>query len=154
MSARARDGGPLFWTATVAGWVVIGYGLVGLVDERHRTAPASLGRWFVGGVLVHDLVWAPLALVAGAVIARLPGPWRGAAVWATFSSAVLVLVGWPFVRGYGRDPANPSLLPRDYRAGLLAYLAVTWVLAAGAALVVSQVRHRRRRSGGGSGPDR
>ncbi|HLM63340.1 MAG TPA: hypothetical protein VK306_03495 [Acidimicrobiales bacterium] len=36
----------------------------------------------------------------------------------------------PFVRGYGRNAGVPSLLPRNYATGLLAALALTWLLAA------------------------
>ena len=138
-----RDGGRLFWVASAAGWAVIGYGVWGLLDERQRTAPASLGRWFAGGVLLHDLVWVPLALAGGTAIARVvPVPWRRPVAWAAATSAVLALVAWPLVRGYGRDPRNPSLLPRDYLAGLLVYLAVTWLLAAVWATVATR-RQRR-----------
>jgi hypothetical protein len=52
-----------------------------------------------------------------------------------------VAVGWPLVRGFGDDPANPSLFPRNYGAGLLAALAVVWLAVAAAGLLT---RRRRR----------
>jgi hypothetical protein len=56
------------------------------------------------------------------------------------------VVAWPFVRGYGRQPGNPSLLPRNYAAGLAAYLAAIWTVAlaiVGIGLAVRAVRRSR-----------
>ncbi len=61
------------------------------------------------------------------------------------TTATLTLVAWRFVRGYGRDPANPSLLPRGYGAGLVAAVGVVWVTVAGWALAAT-IRDRARRS--------
>jgi hypothetical protein len=58
------------------------------------------------------------------------------------AGAVLAAVAWPMVRGYGTDPADPSLLPRDYGAGLLAALGVVW-----ATVLVVALALRRRRTG-------
>jgi hypothetical protein len=51
-------------------------------------------------------------------------------------------VAWPEIAGYGEDPTNPSLLPRDEAAGLLACVAVVW-LAVGLVLVRAFRRHRQ-----------
>ena len=62
------------------------------------------------------------------------------------TSAVLAVVAWPFVRGYGRQPGNPSLLPRNYAAGLVVYLAAIWTVAlaiVGVGLAVRAVRRSR-----------
>ena len=100
----------------------------------------------MGSALLHDLLWLPIVAVVGAVLARagrggrLPGPVR----WAVATSAVLVVIAWPFVRGYGRNRGNPSLLPRNYAHGLVAYLVLTWLLA-GLALGVGRWRAARAR---------
>jgi hypothetical protein len=62
---------------------------------------------------------------------------------ALLTTAVLVAVGWPFVRGYGRSPSIPSLLPRNYATGLAAAVAVVWLIAAAwAALRLRRTRAR------------
>lgn len=48
-----------------------------------------------------------------------------------------MLFAFPFVRGYGAMPTNPTILPRDYTRGLLIVLAVVWVVTAAMAAVVS-----------------
>ena len=56
---------------------------------------------------------------------------------------MLTLIGWPFVRGYGRRADVPSALQRNYAHGLLVYVAIIWLLA----VVVSVAgRIRKRRS--------
>ena len=61
------------------------------------------------------------------------------------TSAVLVAIAWPFVRGYGRRSGNPSLLPRNYAVGLAAYLAVIWIVAL-AIVAAGLMRRSVRRS--------
>ena len=140
-----RDGGRVFWIMTAIGWTVMAGAVVGAVADRRDAQPTVLARWLVGGALLHDLLWLPIVAVIGAVLARagrsgrVPAPVR----WAIATSAVLVLIAWPFVRGYGRNRGNPSLLPRNYAHGLVAYLLLTWVLA-GLALAVGRWRARRR----------
>jgi hypothetical protein len=114
----------------VLGLPVMAYAVRGALVDAHLTHPAELARWIVGLAVVHDLVVVPAVLGIGlALRRRLPAVARVPVRAALLTSAVLVLVGWPFVRGYGRNPDVPSLLPRDYTAGLLAALAVTWTIA-------------------------
>jgi hypothetical protein len=99
--------------------------------DADRTHPAELARWVVGSAVATDLLVVPAVIAIGAAARRLtPRPW-----WPTVRTALMVtgslaLVAWPFVRGYGDDPANASLLPRNYAAGLAMAVAVVWALAA------------------------
>ncbi len=137
-----RDGGRAFWITAAIGWTVIAAAVVGALGDRRDAQPAALARWIAGGVVLHDFVWLPLVAVVGALLGLAArGHVPRAVRWAIATSAVLTLIAWPFVRGYGRSTGNPSLLPRNYAHGLLAYLAVTWLLA-GAAVVVGRVRAR------------
>jgi hypothetical protein len=140
-----RDGGRAFWIGTAVGWTVMAVAVLGAVADRRDTRPADLLRWVVAGALLHDLVWLPIVGLAGLGVARLlRGRTPRVVRWALASSAVLVIVAWPFVRGYGRRADNPSVLPRSYGWGLAAYLLVVWVIAAGVLLVAAA---RRRRGG-------
>jgi hypothetical protein len=125
---------------------VIAYGLRGVVVDAGDTHPAELARWMIGSAVVNDLVLVPAALGVAWTLRRL----TPAAVWpplraGLFATGVLCLVAWPFVRGYGADPTNPSVLPRDYGAGLAAAIAVAW-LVTGAWMAGRLLAQRRRRS--------
>ncbi|MGH9289742.1 MAG: hypothetical protein ACRD0V_15860, partial [Acidimicrobiales bacterium] len=67
------------------------------------------------------------------------------------ATGILALVGWPFVRGYGADPTNQSLLPRDYGAGLTAAIGVVW-LAVAAWVAWRYIRAPNHQSRIASGP--
>lgn len=110
---------------------VMAYAVRGVLVDAHLTHPAELARWIVGLAVLHDLVLVPLVLAVGAALRRrVPARAWAPVRAALLATAVLAAVGWPFVRGYGRNPTVPSLLPRDYAAGLLAAIAVTWLFAA------------------------
>ena len=147
MDARAtehRDGGRVFWTTTAVGWAVMAGAMIGAFSDRQDAQPTVLVRWLVGGALLHDLLWLPVVAVVGALLARAGRGGRAptAVRWAVATSAVLALIVWPFVRGYGRNRGNPSLLPRNYAHGLILYLVLTWLLA-GLALAVGRRRAQR-----------
>jgi len=141
-----RDGGRVFWVTTAIGWAVMAAAVIGALGDRRDAQPTVLARWLVAGAVLHDLLWLPVVALVGAGLARIA---RGSRVpaavrWAIATSAVLALIAWPFVRGYGRNRGNPSLLPRNYAHGLVAYLALTWLLA-GVALGVGRWRAGRTR---------
>lgn len=127
------------------GLPVLAFGVRGVLVDGSRTHPAELARWLVGAALVNDLVLLPLALAAGGAARRVvPARLWPAVRTGLLTTGVLALVAWPFVRGYGQDPANPSLLPRDYSAGLVAAVGVVWLgVAAWAVAVTLQGRARR-----------
>jgi hypothetical protein len=113
------------------GLPVIGYGIRGAVVDAADTHPPELARWVVGAALVHDLVVVPLAAAVALLARRFTPPRAWPPVRAGLAATgMLALVAWPFVRGYGRDPTNPSLLPRNYGAGLAAGIGVVWLAVA------------------------
>lgn len=127
------------------GLPIVAYGLRGVVVDAADTHPAELARWVVGLAVVNDLVVVPAVIVVAWALRRLtPSTWWPAVRTGLLCSAVLTAVAWPIVRGYGADPRNPSLFPRDYTAGLAAALAAVWALV----LVVGLASARRRRRRG------
>jgi amino acid transporter len=135
--------GPGLWIGLALGTPVIAWGIHGMLEASRRTHPAELARWIVGSALVHDLLVLPVVLAVAVVARRLVPPAAWPAVrWALATTGVLVLVSWPYVRGYGRRPSNPSLLPRSYGTGLLVALAAVWVVA----VLMAWVATRRRRA--------
>ena len=159
----AEPTGPPGGTSTrglVAGLVlgvpVMAFGVRGVLVDAVDTHPAELTRWIVGAAAVNDLLLLPIAGAAGWALRRVTPrrAWpyvRAAAV----SIGVLAVVAWPFVRGYGRDPANPSLFPRNHGVGVIAAMAAV-VLAATIAALIGEAagRVRRRGTGPGSSPGR
>lgn len=124
------------WAGLVVGVPVMAAGVLGAADAPRDTRPAQVIAWAVGLAVALDLVVLPIALGAGRLLRGRPW-WR----WAASTVAVVVVVAWPFARGYGRISTNPSLLPRDYATGT--------AIAAGAVLAVALVGSRvtRRREG-------
>ena len=131
MSSR----GPLFWVSAAAGWAVIAWGVRGALHHHIETRPAELGRFFVGGVVVHDLGFVPLVLAGGVVLGRtVRGRWRAPVQAALIISGCAALFAWPEVRDYARVLHNPSSLPHNYTANLLVVVVAVWVGTAAVAL--------------------
>jgi hypothetical protein len=131
---------------------VMAYAVRGVLVDAHLTHPAELARWIIGLAVLHDLVLVPIVLAAGTLLRRRVASWAWPPVRAALvTTAVLVAVGWPFARGYGRNPDIPSLLPRDYTAGLVAAVAVVWALAA--VWLVARASRKARSTGLGAHRD-
>lgn len=131
--------GRLFWPAVALGWAVTTVGAWGLVSDADRTQPAESARFVVGAALVHDLLLAPVVVLAGWGLAKVvPARARGPVQAALIVSAVVALFSIPFVRGYGKVAPNPSILPRNYGAGLAVILVAVWATTA----VVVAIRWR------------
>jgi hypothetical protein len=110
---------------------VIAYGIGGALVDSADTQPRELTTWIVGAALVDDLVIIPVALAAAWLARRLAPQATWPAIRAgLITAAILTAVGWPMVQGYGEDPHNPSLLNRNYAAGLLGAIAVIAVITA------------------------
>jgi hypothetical protein len=128
--ARAEGHGVAFWVGLVVGGAVMAVGVRGVLDQAAGTDPGALLVWVVGADLVHDLVLAPVAILVGWLVGRrVRGPWRAPVQAALVASGIVLLVGWPLLRGYGRDtrPDNPTVAPLDYSTAVLTVLAVVWV---------------------------
>lgn len=102
----------------------------------------SAFEWLVAGVLLHDLVLGPLALLLGLAAVRLLG-WRGggAVVSGLVVVGTLTLMAIPVLGRFGAEPRNPSLLNRDYWAG---WLVLVLLVSAAVALAVVKVRRGHR----------
>jgi hypothetical protein len=114
--------------AGAAGVALMGVGASLLLDMRDLTGVLV---WLGGAVVLHDVVIAPVVLLAGLVLVRggARGPVRGALLVA----GALTAVALPVLLRPGK-PANSSVLPLDYPRNwllaLAAVAAVTTLLAA------------------------
>jgi hypothetical protein len=143
-----------WWTGLAVGGAVGLLGLAGLLRDAAKTMPLVWLRWLVGLVLVHDLVLAPLVLLAGRRLRdRAPETWRWPLRLGLVTSGVLVLASVPVLVGVGRrtQPGNASVLPGDYPLALAGVLVVVW-LGVGALGIWGSTRRRRRSPSPGRGP--
>ena len=133
-----------FWIGLVLGAPVVGSGVRGVLDALPGVQLTSFLRWFVGGAILHDLLVAPLVcLMAWGVVRIVPAVAAGPVQGALLASGVVGLVSWPFVRGYGITPGEPSFLSLDYAASVLVIWAAIWLIAAVAILWRSFNARRR-----------
>lgn len=136
MSDAPRPAGARFWISAGVGWGVIGWGVFGIFSNSLDTRPANLATFVVGGALLHDLLVAPVVIVAGVLIARaVPARARGPVQAALVVSGIVALFAWPLVRAYGLAANNPTSLPRNYGLNLLIVLGVVWTAAAAAVIL-------------------
>lgn len=129
--------GRLFWALLPVGGLLMAWGLVGLFRDAVSTVPASWLRWFLGGLLAHDLLLAPAVLAVGLAVRRLPPALQAPARAALIVSGTLGLMSVPLLLGYGRatQPGNVSLLPGDYPRSLAITAGAVWAAAAAWALL-------------------
>jgi len=93
--------------------------------------------WLAAGVLVHDLLIAPMSLLLGRTLRITENAWRGA--WLGIGT--VLLVGLPLLVGSGRR-ANPTVIPGRPVLNLLLSLALV-IAGAGAVIVLNRARRPR-----------
>jgi len=119
-----------FWPMTIAGMALSGYGLARLLGDPYIGDAMSWLTYFAGGLLLHDLLWAPLvALGSFALVRVVPARVRPVVQGALIVTATVLLVGYPAVNGGGRQPDNPTILPLDYPRNLVIVLVAVWAVA-------------------------
>jgi hypothetical protein len=137
-----------FWVSAAIGAAVIAFGLRGLFTHHIDTRPPNLAKFFIGGVIIHDAVFAPIVLAGGVLLARLV---RGRA--RAYVQAVLIIVGcmalfaFPEIRDYARINHNPTSLPFNYTANAAA-VALAVAVAAAVTATGRAVLRRRAKPGG------
>ena len=147
-----RRAGPLFWISAAVGWAVIAWGVRGVLQHSVDTRPGNLARFVVGGALLHDLLVAPLVILAGVLLAgAVPGRARAVVQGALAVSGMVALFSYPLVRAYGLATNNPTSLPHNYTANLLVVLGLVWAFAATAAIL--RLRRPRFAAPGMNSPD-
>lgn len=130
------------------GVAMAGFGVWGALTQPEVGKPWAIGKWLIGGVLLHDAVLAPVVFAACAVA------WRFTTVRMRRALAVLLLAGGsaalvavPDILRRGRN-TNPTVTALDYPRNLavvLGTLLVAVLLFAVAGAVREQRRQRRQR---------
>ncbi len=123
-------GGAWFWIGAVVGIAIMAFGVKGLLDAAPSTQPHQVGLSLLGLDLLHDAIVAPIVCFGGLLLTRfLPDRIRVPVRAGLFATAIVILVGWAALRGYGRAqvPDNPTVDPLHYGTAVLTVLAVVWV---------------------------
>lgn len=134
----------------VLGAAVAGYGGWRLLDTQDTRQVLLVGVWLVAGVVVHDAVLAPAAVVLGRLGRPLPRAVAAGGVVVLVVLGSVTLVGIPVLGGFGADPDNPTLHDRDYLAGWLVLAAASAVAGALVAAAAGRRGLRSRTPGGRS----
>ncbi len=136
MREDEAPGGRAFWLTTAVGMGIVAFGLLGLLRHSAQTVPANFAKFFVGSLVVHDLLWAPVVGLASLLFVRVvPRTVRPVLQGTLVVTVAVVLVAIPVLTGRGRNPNNPSILPGDYGTDLLKVLLVVWIAGAAVALL-------------------
>jgi hypothetical protein len=126
-----------------------GYGGWRLLDLGWANTRATL-VWLVGGVVLHDGVFAPVVLVVALLAVRVIRSDRLApAVVALVILVPLTLLAVPELGRFGARADRPTLLDRDYWLGWS--VLVTLVVVAVAAGTLVSTRRRATVRGGDDG---
>jgi Kef-type K+ transport system membrane component KefB len=134
----------LQWILVATGTILCSFGVLGSIFGD-RTDPVRVAVLIVLAAVTHDLLIVPVVLAAGLVLRRAPD-WARAPLQATLLiCAVVVLVSVPVLGRFGARADNPSLLPRDYQAGLAVVLGLVLLAAAGLAALRCLRRRRTER---------
>lgn len=105
-----------------------------LMRDFTRDQLASGAFWLAGGVVLHDLVLAPLVVAIGWAASRvLPARLRRTSVPAFVVWGTLTVAFWPVLSGEGSKPGNDSILGRPYGWSwvVMTVLLLAWAGLAG-----------------------
>ena len=122
-------GGARFWVFAAVGLAIVAFGLIGLLNDPRAGSLANWATFLIGGLVLHDGIFAPL-VVGASLIAWwiLPRRARPAFLATAIVAGIVVLLSIPVIGRWGELPGNPSLLPRNYTAGLAVALGVIAVI--------------------------
>jgi hypothetical protein len=102
----------------VTGVLAMLYAAIGAVADLGGKLGGVL-IFLIAVLVVHDGIWLPLVLLAGALLNRIiPARHRGHVRVTAIVVAALGLAALPLALGLGRSADNPSALPLDYGRNL------------------------------------
>ena len=135
-------GGRLFWVAAAVGFGLIAFALIGLLGDPRAGSLTNWATFLIGGLLLHDGLFAPLVISLGLFgWFVLPHKLRPAIQATVIVAGSVVLISIPVIGRWGKLPGNPTLLPRNYTAGLAVALGV--IALGGLIAALRAARHPR-----------
>ncbi|ROS72068.1 hypothetical protein [Cellulomonas sp. PhB143] len=108
----------------LGGVAMIAWGAYVAVTRVPSSQWPSALVWLAGGIVLHDAVLAPVAIVVGAlVLPRVPAPWRPALRGGMLALGVLAIFAVALLAGSAHR-RNASVVPQDPLAALAVALGV------------------------------
>lgn len=135
------------WALGGLGVLVAAYGAWLALSRQDLDQLLDLALWLAGGVVLHDLVLAPLVLLLALALRRTPPAWHRPATWGLVVVGSLSLLAVPVLGRFGARSDNPTLLDRPYFTSWLVIVVLTVV----AVLVAGRLASRRARPAGPAG---
>lgn len=136
------------WALGGLGVLVAAYGAWLALSRQDLDQLLDLALWLAGGVVLHDLVLAPLVLLFALALRRTPPAWHRPATWALVVVGSLSLLAVPVLGRFGARSDNPTLLDRPYLTSWLVLVVLTVVAVLVAGLVAGRLASRRARPAG------
>ncbi|AEV85596.1 hypothetical protein ACWT_4574 [Actinoplanes sp. SE50] len=122
------------------GLILMAYAVGGaLLDDQVDLA--GIAVFGLAVLILHDVVFLPLVLLAGRLLPRLTPTLR----IITTAWLAVTIVALPLVLGFGRDPGNPTILPRSYGTDLIGILIGTAVTVLACRKGIERLSDGRRR---------
>jgi hypothetical protein len=119
----------IFLPALLIGWIAIAFGLQQLAAAHVDEAQWSI--WFLGALLAHDMIVAPLVFAVGSAVRRVvPGRVLAPIQGGLIASGLLLLFALPGLSGRGDRHGDSSRLPNDYSHGVTLVLVAVWAVTA------------------------
>jgi hypothetical protein len=131
----------------VAGIALVVFGAARLLTQVPITSLLALAGWLVAAVVVHDGIVAPLVVMVGVALTRLPGRARRYVQSALITAVLVTVIAVPLILRRGSQPAAKAILQRDYAGGLGLLLGLIGAVAV-LRYVARVARDRVRRSDG------
>jgi hypothetical protein len=126
------------------GLVLVGYGLLRLLQAESNRQLTGLAVWLGAALVVHDGILVPALIAVGLLVNRLvPLRWRRFVQPALVTMALVSSVGVILIWRQGRSSAaSLALLQRDYARNLLLLIGIiVLVTVAVAASVTARARN-------------
>ncbi|MEZ0092885.1 OsmC family protein [Streptacidiphilus sp. EB129] len=137
------------------GLALLGFGGYGLLTDQYVSGhQLQVALWAAGAIVLHDGVWVPVLLAAGALLARLvPEVVRIPVRTGLMVAAAVSAVGIPAALREHDHNGNATLLPLPYlRNWLLVLLVVAVLTGLASALTVLRDHGRRQQARPGARP--
>ena len=134
---------------SVAGGLLLAFGVFRLITELDAGDLVVLGVWLAAAVVLHDGLIAPLTVGTGVALTRVPARARRHLQGALLVGALITIIAIPLIERRGTQPEAEAILLRNYGANLTLLLAMT----AAVALLLYALRVLRHHGPAGAPPE-
>lgn len=136
-------------TLVASGLAIAGVGVTVLIGTLRFEQLVGLAIWLACAVVLHDAVLVPVVTVLAAVLKRAGRALPRSAVLVVeggFAVGMLIsLAVGPEIYAKALGPRNPTVLPGDYAARLVAAWAVIVVVTSAVAALLTMIMGARSR---------